>query len=39
MTNLREVKDRQGRVWTIAKVRRRDAEREDPRFWYEGLTP
>src|SRR5687768_12187941 len=30
---------RDGRVWTISRVRVEDAEEADFRFWYENLTP
>lgn len=30
---------RNGREWTLSKVRLEDAEEEDFRFWYENLTP
>ena len=33
-----QVRDAGGRVWTITKVRRKDAEAADFRFWYEELT-
>ena len=31
--------ERNGKRWTIKKVHRRDAERADFEFWYDGLTP
>ena len=31
--------ERQGRPWTLSKVRWEEAEDADFRFWYEGLTP
>lgn len=34
-----EVRDRRGRVWTVAVVPKAEAEEEDFRFWYEELTP
>ena len=39
MTASKKTIDRSGRPWTLAKVRLEDAEEEDFRFWYEGLTP
>src|SRR3989338_5596142 len=35
----RKVIDPRGRIWTVAKVEWKNAEEEDFRFWYEGLTP
>jgi len=35
----KKVFDRNGRQWSLSKVRRENAEDEDFRFWYEGLTP
>ena len=34
-----KITDRHGRIWVVSKVRREEAEAEDFRFWYEGLTP
>ena len=31
--------ERNGRIWTLSKVRLEDAEEEDFRFWFEDLTP
>src|SRR5574342_1291579 len=39
MSEGRRVIDARGRVWTVSKVQWRDAEEQDFRFWYEGLTP
>ncbi len=39
MPERRRVVDGRGRVWTVAKVAWEDAQAEDFRFWYEGLTP
>jgi len=39
MGTLRKVLKRNGLAWTLSKVRLKDAEEEDFRFWYEGLTP
>ena len=39
MAKRRRVIDGSGRTWTVSKVRWKAAEREDFRFWYEGLTP
>ncbi|MDP2896541.1 MAG: hypothetical protein Q8Q12_08265 [bacterium] len=39
MSKRREIVDSRGRVWAIAKVAWKEAEEEDFRFWYEGLTP
>ena len=41
MSKSIQITDRHGRNrnWTVAKVRRDEAEEEDFRFWYEGLTP
>ncbi len=39
MPERTQIKDAQGRTWTISKVRRDEAEAEDFRFWYEELTP
>lgn len=39
MPERRRVVDARRRVWTVAKVAWEDAEAEDFRFWYEGLTP
>jgi len=33
MRKASRITDRQGRVWTIAKVAWQDAEEEDLRFW------
>jgi hypothetical protein len=30
---------RNGRTWTLSKIRLEDAEEEDFGFWYEGLSP
>src|SRR5687768_5948306 len=30
---------RDGKEWTIRRVRHEDAEEADFRFWYEGMTP
>ncbi len=35
----RRVRDGRGRVWTVSKVPWEEAEEEDFRFWYAGLTP
>jgi len=39
MTAPKKIVYRNGRAWTLSKVRREDAEVEDFRFWYEDLTP
>ena len=39
MSESVRIADRHGKTWTVAKVRRDEAEAEDFRFWYEGLTP
>lgn len=39
MAKRRQVIDRRGRTWTVLKVLWEEAEEEDFRFWYEGLTP
>src|SRR5436190_21369647 len=39
MTASKEIVYRNGRAWTLSKVRTEDAEAEDFRFWYEELTP
>jgi len=39
MTASKETVYRNGRAWTLSKVRTEDAEAEDFRFWYEDLTP
>src|SRR3990167_1903082 len=39
MSERIQIADRHGRTWTVAKVRRDQAEAEDFRFWYERLTP
>jgi len=39
MSESVRITDRHGRNWIVAKVRRDQAEAEDFRFWYEGLTP
>jgi hypothetical protein len=39
MTRRKRVRDPLGRIWTVVKVRRKDAEEEDFRFWHDGLTP
>ena len=39
MPQRRRVVDAQGRTWTVSKVAWKDAEAEDFRFWYDGLTP
>ncbi len=39
MAERRQVIDDRGRTWTVAKVGWQEAEEEDFRFWYEGLTP
>ena len=39
MGTLKKTFQRNGRTWTMEKVRWEDAEEEDFRFWYEGLTP
>ena len=39
MSKRREIVDSRGRVWAIAKVTWEEAEEEDFRFWYEGLSP
>ena len=39
MSERVQITDSHGRTWTVAKVRRDQAEAEDFRFWYEGLTP
>ena len=39
MMSSKKTFKRNGRTWTISKVRLEDAEDEDFRFWYEGLTP
>jgi hypothetical protein len=33
------VRDRRGRLWTLSRVPKAEAEDEDFRFWYEELTP
>ena len=39
MAKERVAADRQGKNWTVSKVRWEEAERADFNFWYEGLTP
>ena len=39
MSERRRIIDSRGRVWTIVRVAWKEAEKEDFRFWYEGLTP
>ncbi len=39
MTQWTQVRDRQGRIWTVVKARREEAHEEDLRFWHELLTP
>ena len=39
MTAPKKIVYRNGRAWTLSKVRREDVEVEDFRFWYEDLTP
>lgn len=39
MAKSRRILDKQGRTWTVSKVRWEDAEAEDLRFWYEELSP
>ena len=39
MPERRQVVDNRGKTWTITKVRWKEAEEEDFRFWYEELTP
>ena len=39
MSERVHITDRHGKIWTVAKVRKDQAEAEDFRFWYEGLTP
>lgn len=39
MTSYKKTIKRNGRTWTLSKIRLEDAEDEDIRFWYEGLTP
>ncbi len=39
MAEHKLVTDGRGRAWTISKVPWPEAEEEDFRFWYEGLTP
>ena len=39
MTSCNKILKRNGRTWTLSKVSLKDAENEDFRFWYEGLTP
>ena len=34
----REI-DRRGRTWTISRVPANEADEEDFRFWFDGLTP
>ena len=38
MTTSKKIFQRRGQTWTLSKVRMKDAEEEDFRFWYEGLT-
>jgi hypothetical protein len=33
------LRDRQGKIWTISRVSKAEAEDEDMRFWRDGLTP
>lgn len=33
------LRDRRGRLWTLSKVPKAEADEEDFRFWYEELTP
>jgi len=39
MAKRRQAVNRRGKIWTVAKVRWKEAQEEDFRFWYEGLTP
>src|SRR2546421_11535079 len=39
MKRHRRIIDRNGKTWSVSKVRWEDAERADFRFWYDGLTP
>ncbi len=39
MSESKQVIDSRGRAWTVTKVSWKDAEEQDFRFWYEGLTP
>ena len=39
MASSNKTIQRRGRTWTLSKVRFRDAEDEDFRFWYENLLP
>ena len=34
-----QAEDRYGRVWVARVVSEHEAEEEDFRFWYEGLSP
>jgi hypothetical protein len=38
VTDERRV-ERNGRIWTIARVPRAEAEERDFEFWFEGMTP
>jgi len=38
MNPSRKTFNRNGRVWTLSKIRLAEAEEEDFRFWYEGMT-
>ena len=38
MSDRKEIKDNQGRTWTVARFQWDQAEEEDFRFWYEGLS-
>ena len=38
MKQQMRARDRQGRIWTVKKIRKRDAAEADFRFWYDGLT-
>ena len=38
MARRKQVRDLHGRFWTVMKVRRKDAEEADFRFWYEELS-
>ena len=39
MVASRKTLRRNGRLWTVSKIRVEEAEPEDLRFWYDDLTP
>ena len=34
-----EVTDRHGRTWTVTVLDQDEAQEEDFRYWYDGMTP